>query len=272
MTVTHARLRHGARDAAPAVRGRRRRRARRLVAEPHVPRRRSAASASSAATQLPRRARHPRPRRHAARAGPGPHVAARRDVAAAIVGELGPRAGRARRRAARARLPRRRAGRHLGPRARLRRAARRARPAASCAPGTRVLAPSTPRPATAVRSSIDPDVQRAAVDGLGERFGGVAVVRPRTGEILGARRASRSRACSRRARRSRSITLAGVLRGAPRRAELDVSRRRRRRRSRASSSRTPTASRAAARCASPSRTPATRSSRRSARAWARSGS
>jgi cell division protein FtsI/penicillin-binding protein 2 len=35
-----------------------------------------------------------------------------------------------------------------------------------------------------VRTSIDPDVQRAAIAAKGERFGGVAAVRPRTGEIL----------------------------------------------------------------------------------------
>jgi hypothetical protein len=50
--------------------------------------------------------------------------------------------------------------------------------------GTRVLAQTIPRPATAVRSSIDPDVQRSAVAAKGGRLGGVAVVRPRTGEIL----------------------------------------------------------------------------------------
>jgi cell division protein FtsI/penicillin-binding protein 2 len=35
-----------------------------------------------------------------------------------------------------------------------------------------------------VRTSIDPDVQRAAVEAKGARLGGVAAVRPRTGEIL----------------------------------------------------------------------------------------
>jgi penicillin-binding protein A len=48
----------------------------------------------------------------------------------------------------------------------------------------RVLALTLPRPGRPVRSSIDPDVQRAAVEAKGERVGGVAVVRPRTGEIL----------------------------------------------------------------------------------------
>ncbi|HVF77012.1 MAG TPA: penicillin-binding transpeptidase domain-containing protein [Solirubrobacteraceae bacterium] len=50
--------------------------------------------------------------------------------------------------------------------------------------GRRVLAQTLPKPAPAVRSSIDPAVQRAAVAAKGERLGGVAVVRPRTGEIL----------------------------------------------------------------------------------------
>jgi cell division protein FtsI/penicillin-binding protein 2 len=35
-----------------------------------------------------------------------------------------------------------------------------------------------------VRTSIDPEVQRAAVEAKGARLGGVAAVRPRTGEIL----------------------------------------------------------------------------------------
>ena len=50
--------------------------------------------------------------------------------------------------------------------------------------GTRVLAQTVARPAKAVHSSIDPDVQRAAVAAKGARLGGVAAVRPRTGEIL----------------------------------------------------------------------------------------
>ena len=50
--------------------------------------------------------------------------------------------------------------------------------------GRRVLARTQPRPATAVRSSIDPEVQRAADLAKAARLGGVAAVRPRTGEIL----------------------------------------------------------------------------------------
>jgi cell division protein FtsI/penicillin-binding protein 2 len=59
------------------------------------------------------------------------------------------------------------------------------RPGGILRAGTRVLATSLPRPAPAVRTTIDPAVQRAAVKALGEQFGGIAVLRPRSGEILG---------------------------------------------------------------------------------------
>ncbi len=58
------------------------------------------------------------------------------------------------------------------------------RPGGELRAGTRILARTEPRPATAVHSSIDPDVQRAAVAAKGAYVGGVAAVRPRTGEIL----------------------------------------------------------------------------------------
>jgi len=58
------------------------------------------------------------------------------------------------------------------------------RPGGQLRAGRRVLAQTLPRPARPVRSSIDRAVQRAAVEAKGERLGGVAVVRPRTGEIL----------------------------------------------------------------------------------------
>ncbi len=58
------------------------------------------------------------------------------------------------------------------------------RPGGVLQAGGRTLASSIARPAPAVRTSIDPDVQRAAVLAKGARLGGVAVVRPRTGEIL----------------------------------------------------------------------------------------
>jgi peptidoglycan glycosyltransferase len=50
--------------------------------------------------------------------------------------------------------------------------------------GTRVIARTEPRAARDVRTSIDPDVQRAAVTALAGRFGGVAAIRPSTGEVL----------------------------------------------------------------------------------------
>jgi cell division protein FtsI/penicillin-binding protein 2 len=51
--------------------------------------------------------------------------------------------------------------------------------------GQRILATSTPIPGRPVRTTIDPGVQRAAVEALAGRFGGVAVLRPRDGEVLG---------------------------------------------------------------------------------------
>jgi cell division protein FtsI/penicillin-binding protein 2 len=50
--------------------------------------------------------------------------------------------------------------------------------------GSRVLAHTEPRAAGPVRTSIDPDVEAAAVTALAGRLGGVAVLRPRTGEVL----------------------------------------------------------------------------------------
>jgi penicillin-binding protein A len=51
--------------------------------------------------------------------------------------------------------------------------------------GKRVIASVEPRRGSAVRTTIDPDVQRAAVEALAGRFGGIAVIRPRDGEVLG---------------------------------------------------------------------------------------
>ncbi|HEX8155962.1 MAG TPA: penicillin-binding transpeptidase domain-containing protein [Solirubrobacteraceae bacterium] len=59
------------------------------------------------------------------------------------------------------------------------------RPGGELRAGARVLARSTPLPANAVRTSIDPVIQQAAVEAKGAYVGGVAVMRPRTGEILG---------------------------------------------------------------------------------------
>ena len=50
--------------------------------------------------------------------------------------------------------------------------------------GARVLARSEPRPGGTVRTTIDPQVQEAAVTALAGRFGGIAVMRPSDGEVL----------------------------------------------------------------------------------------
>jgi peptidoglycan glycosyltransferase len=50
--------------------------------------------------------------------------------------------------------------------------------------GSRVLADVKPEAGSAVRTSIDPKLQRAAVDALAGRYGGIAVVRPANGEVL----------------------------------------------------------------------------------------
>jgi cell division protein FtsI/penicillin-binding protein 2 len=50
--------------------------------------------------------------------------------------------------------------------------------------GVRVLASSEPKRGESVRTTIDPEVQRAAVVALAGRYGGIAAVRPRTGEVL----------------------------------------------------------------------------------------
>ena len=50
--------------------------------------------------------------------------------------------------------------------------------------GARVLAHSEPVAGSAVRTTIDPKVQEAAVTALAGRFGGIAVMRPSDGEVL----------------------------------------------------------------------------------------
>ena len=47
-----------------------------------------------------------------------------------------------------------------------------------------MLARSEPAAGSAVRTTIDPEVQEAAVTALAGRFGGIAVMRPRDGEVL----------------------------------------------------------------------------------------
>jgi penicillin-binding protein A len=50
--------------------------------------------------------------------------------------------------------------------------------------GARVLANAEPERGESVRTTIDPDVQLAAVSALAGRYGGIAAVRPKTGEVL----------------------------------------------------------------------------------------
>lgn len=50
--------------------------------------------------------------------------------------------------------------------------------------GARVLARSAPRQAPPVRTTIDPVIERAAIAALAGRYGGVAAMDPRTGELL----------------------------------------------------------------------------------------
>jgi cell division protein FtsI/penicillin-binding protein 2 len=50
--------------------------------------------------------------------------------------------------------------------------------------GQRVLANVKARAGSAVRTTIDPKIQRAAVEALAGRYGGIAVVRPADGEVL----------------------------------------------------------------------------------------
>jgi cell division protein FtsI/penicillin-binding protein 2 len=50
--------------------------------------------------------------------------------------------------------------------------------------GTRELATNPPKKGQAVRTSIDPKLQRAAIEALAGRYGGIAAVEPSTGEVL----------------------------------------------------------------------------------------
>jgi len=51
--------------------------------------------------------------------------------------------------------------------------------------GERVLASATARPGGAVRTTISPTVQKAAVEALGGQYGGVVALEPASGQILG---------------------------------------------------------------------------------------
>ena len=50
--------------------------------------------------------------------------------------------------------------------------------------GTRVLAHTRPIPGRAVRTSIDPSIEAAAIAALGSHYGGVVAMDPRTGQLL----------------------------------------------------------------------------------------
>ena len=169
-------------------------------------------------------------------------------------------------------VPARRAGRPDRARARVRRRARRH--ARRRAAGRARACWRAARPQRGQSRAHDDRPGRSSAPpstALAGRYGGIAAVRPRTGEVLAlaghrvlGAPAARLGVQDHHAR--------GRARGRRRQAATRRSRCRRRRRSRASSSRTPTASRAAAAWSSRSRTPATRCSRRSAPSSARAGS
>jgi len=58
------------------------------------------------------------------------------------------------------------------------------RPGGTLAVGGRVVARTQPRPGRTVRTTIDPKIERAAIAALAGRYGGVAAMDPRTGEVL----------------------------------------------------------------------------------------
>jgi penicillin-binding protein A len=59
------------------------------------------------------------------------------------------------------------------------------RPGGTLRAGSRVLATSRPVRGSNARTTISPAVERAAWDALGGRYGGIAAVRPRDGQLLG---------------------------------------------------------------------------------------
>jgi cell division protein FtsI/penicillin-binding protein 2 len=76
--------------------------------------------------------------------------------------------------------------------------------------GTRELATNPPRKGEAVRTSIDPKLQRAAIEALAGRYGGIAAVEPSTGEVLALAGIAQS-APQPPGSTFKIITLAGVL-------------------------------------------------------------
>jgi penicillin-binding protein A len=57
-------------------------------------------------------------------------------------------------------------------------------PGGTLSAGARVLASTAPRPGSAVRTSIDPAIEAAAIQALAGRYGGIAAMDPRTGQLL----------------------------------------------------------------------------------------
>jgi peptidoglycan glycosyltransferase len=57
-------------------------------------------------------------------------------------------------------------------------------PGGTLAVGGRVVARTQPTPGASVRTTIDPKIERAAIDALAGRYGGIAAMDPRTGELL----------------------------------------------------------------------------------------
>jgi penicillin-binding protein A len=60
----------------------------------------------------------------------------------------------------------------------------RGRPGGELLAGQRLLAYAAPRAAPAVRTSVSPSIQRAAVGALGSQLGGIVAMEPSTGQIL----------------------------------------------------------------------------------------
>jgi penicillin-binding protein A len=58
------------------------------------------------------------------------------------------------------------------------------RPGGTLSVGGRIVARTRPRPGTPVRTTIDPKIEQAAIAALAGRYGGVAAMDPRTGELL----------------------------------------------------------------------------------------
>ena len=201
-------------------------------------------------TTLPAARDDPGARRHRDRQGRRRACPTSDPLASEIAGRVGPAPPERAAELARARRPGRRAGRPDRARARVRRAARRHARRQLLRRRPRARRAASPGAGSAVRTTIDPEVQRAAVDGarrpLRRDRGRCARAPARCSRSPG----SPTRRRSRPARRSRSSRSPGVLEAGVAKRNADLPGRRRRRRSRASSSRTPTASPAAARCGS----------------------